>query len=79
MEGIYGVSFGNNKCYQWVTAMVVNFFWQLFFESVLKVVLIAFFIALIRRTMDWNQDHVDVDEELPTIYHDPEHPETAGR
>ena len=79
MVGLFGVSFGNNTCYQWVTAMVVNFFWQMFFESIVKVAIIALFIALIRRTPDWNQDHVDVDEEMPTIYHDPEHPDISGR
>ena len=79
MVALYGISFGNNKCYQWVTAMVVNFFWQLFFESIVKVAIVAAFIAIIKRKMDWDQDHVDADEELPTIYHDPEHPETQGR
>ena len=76
---LYGLSFGNNKCYQWVTAMVVNFFYQLFFESVVKVAIFALFIALIKRVPDWDQDHVDADEEIPTIYHDPEHPDIAGR
>ena len=37
MVCMYGLSFGNNKTYQWVTAMVVNFFWNIFIESVLKV------------------------------------------
>jgi len=76
---LYGISFGNNKCFQWVSTMVVNFFWQLFLESVIKVAMIAAFIACIKRKPDWDQDHVDVDEELPTIYHDPEHPEIATR
>ena len=33
----YGISFGNLKTYQWVTAMVVNFFWNIFIESLVKV------------------------------------------
>ena len=37
MVCMYGLSFGNNKTYQWVTAMVVNFFWNIFIESVIKV------------------------------------------
>ena len=30
------------------------------------------FIAYIRKKANWNQDHLDRDEELPTIYWDPE-------
>ena len=37
MVAAYGISFGNLKTYQWVTAMTVNFFWQIFIESVIKV------------------------------------------
>ena len=37
MVAAYGISFGNRKTYQWVTAMTVNFFWQIFIESVIKV------------------------------------------
>ena len=33
----YGISFGNRKTYQWLTAITVNFFWQIFVESVIKV------------------------------------------
>ena len=37
MVALYGLSMGNNKTYQWVTAMVVNFFWNIFVESLIKV------------------------------------------
>ena len=37
LVGAYGISFGNLKTYQWITAMFVNFFWNIFIESVIKV------------------------------------------
>ena len=40
----------------------------------LQVGIIAAFIALWRRKPRWDQDHVDTDENLPTIYWDPEDP-----
>ena len=33
----YGFTFGNLKTYQWITSIVVNFFWNIFVESVIKV------------------------------------------
>ena len=40
----------------------------------MQVGIIAAFIALWRRKPRWDQDHVDTDENLPTIYWDPEDP-----
>ena len=40
MVALYGLSMGNNKTYQWVTAMVVNFFWNIFVESLIKVTVV---------------------------------------
>ena len=33
MVAMYGIQFGNEKTYAWVTAMFVNFFWNVFVES----------------------------------------------
>ena len=38
----------------------------------------AVFIALIRRRPAWDQDHVDADEEIPTVYFDPDDPEIGN-
>ena len=35
----FGITFGNLKTYQWLTSMVVNFFWNIFIESLIKVCL----------------------------------------
>ena len=37
-----------------------------------KVGIVAIFIAFVKRTPSWDQDHVDADEEIPTIYYDPD-------
>ena len=37
----------------------------------------AFYIAVCRKPM-WDQDHVDDDEELPTIYYDVDDPENGN-
>ena len=42
-----------------------------------KVILITVFIALWRKKPQWDQDHLDDDESLPTIYWDPEDPKVG--
>merc|ERR1719308_81557 len=59
------------KTYQFVTSMVINFFYTIIIEEPLKVFWFAFFIAY-QRKPNWDQDHLDIDEKLPTIYDDPE-------
>ena len=71
----YGISFGNRRTYQWLTAMMVNFFWNLFVEQPIKVAIVTMVVACIKRRPKWDQDHVDVDEHLPRIYYDPDDPE----
>merc|ERR1719391_511887 len=77
MVAMYGIQFGNEKAYAWITAMVVNFFWNVFVESLLKVGIITTFVACIRKKPNWNQDHVDSDEEIPTVYYDPDNIEES--
>ena len=92
LVALYGISFGNRRTYQWLTAMMVNFFWNLFVEQPIKVAIVTMVIACVKKRPKWNQvlfshqrrkksnhhvcpqDHVDVDEELPMIYFDPEDP-----
>ena len=44
----------------------------------LQVFWFAFFIAY-QRKPNWDQDHLDIDEKLPTIYYDPDDPETRNK
>ena len=71
----------------------MNFFWNLFVEQPIKVAIVTMVIACVKKRPKWNQvslitkkelstfsqDHVDVDEELPTIYYDPEDPLVKSR
>ena len=71
----------------------MNFFWNLFVEQPIKVAIVTMVIACVKKRPKWNQvltrekktcklfsqDHVDVDEELPTIYYDPEDPLVKNR
>ena len=43
-----------------------------------KVAIVVLFITLVHRKMDWDQDHLDVDERLPTIYWDPDTLDTSA-
>ena len=37
MVAMYGLQFGNEKTYGWFTAITINFFWNVFVESPIKV------------------------------------------
>jgi len=42
MVAMYGLQFGNEKTYGWFTAITINFFWNVFVESPIKVSEIQF-------------------------------------
>ena len=55
LVALYGISFGNRRTYQWLTAMMVNFFWNLFVEQPIKVAIVTCVIACIKKRPKWNQ------------------------
>ena len=55
LVALYGISFGNRRTYQWLTAMMVNFFWNLFVEQPIKVAIVTVVIACIKKRPKWNQ------------------------
>ena len=73
---VWGMNFSNMKTYQWITAVVVNFFFTILFVEPVKVVIFTLFVAS-RKKPIWDQDHVDADEELPKIYYDMDDPENS--
>ena len=75
---VMAMQFSNMKTYQWVTAIVVNFFFTILFVEPVKVLIFTVFVAA-RKKPIWDQDHVDADEELPKIYYDMEDPENQKR
>ena len=75
---LMAMQFSNMKTYQWVTAIVVNFFFTILFVEPVKVLIFTVFVAA-RKKPIWDQDHVDADEELPKIYYDMEDPENQKR
>ena len=78
VTALQGIQFSNMKTYQWLTSIVVNFFYTMFIVEPVKVLVFTVWAAA-RRKPDWDQDHCDADEKLPTIYHDPEDASIAGR
>ena len=55
LVALYGISFGNRRTYQWLTAMMVNFFWNLFVEQPIKVAIVTTVIACVKKRPKWNQ------------------------
>ena len=55
LVALYGISFGHRRTYQWLTAMMVNFFWNLFVEQPIKVAIVTIVIACIKKRPKWNQ------------------------
>ena len=64
-----GMRFSKMKTYQWLTALVVNFFFTILIVEPCKVIVFTLFVAG-RKKPIWDQDHLDADEVLPTIYYD---------
>ena len=76
LVALYGMQFSKMKTYQWLTALVVNFFFTILIVEPCKVIVFTLFVAG-RKKPIWDQDHLDADEELPTIYYDMEDPENG--
>ena len=70
----YGLSFGNDKTYQWVTSMLVSFFSSMLITQPLKIVLIAMAIGYCIKKANYDDDHVFQDEHLPKVYYSPNDP-----
>ena len=76
LVALYGLQFSKMKTYQWLTALVVNFFFTILIVEPCKVIVFTLFVAG-RKKPIWDQDHLDADEEIPTIYYDVEDPENG--
>ena len=69
LVALNGMQFSKMKTYQWLTALVVNFFFTILIVEPCKVIVFTLFVAG-RKKPIWDQDHLDADEVLPTIYYD---------
>ena len=76
MVALNGMQFSKMKTYQWLTALVVNFFFTILIVEPCKVIVFTLFVAG-RKKPIWDQDHLDADEVLPTIYYDVESSENG--
>ena len=74
LVALNGMQFSKMKTYQWLTALVVNFFFTILIVEPCKVIVFTLFVAG-RKKPIWDQDHLDADEELPTTYYDLDDPE----
>ena len=75
----YGIMFGNDRTYQWVTSMLVSFFSSLIITQPLKVFIIIWTIAYCSKKSKFDDDHVFVDEQLPTVYYKEDDPHRLTR
>ena len=76
LVALNGMQFSKMKTYQWLTALVVNFFFTILIVEPCKVIVFTLFVAG-RKKPIWDQDHLDADEVLPTIYYDLESDENG--
>ena len=74
----FGVTFGNSKTYQWMTSMITSVFSSILITQPLKVLIMIGFISFCCKIKPFDDDHVDLDEDEPTIYYDPDDP-TLGK
>ncbi|XP_059084074.1 uncharacterized protein LOC131881274 [Tigriopus californicus] len=76
----FGLSFGNDKAYQWMVSMISAFFFSILLTQPLKIILITLIVSFLYKRSLFNDDHAECDEEPPTIYFDSENiPETQRR
>ncbi len=74
----YGVSFGNDKTYQWMTSMLTSMFSSILITQPIKVMVMIGCAAYCCKINPFNDDHVDFDEDEPVLYYDPDDP-TLGK
>ena len=65
----YGLSFGNDRTYQWFTSMIVSFISSLIITQPLKILIIIWVMSYCTKKVTFEDDHVFQDEELPTVYY----------
>lgn len=68
----FGLSFGNDKAYQWMVSMISAFFFSVLLTQPLKIILITLIVSFLYKRSLFHDDHAECDEEPPTIYFDPE-------
>ncbi|XP_023236367.1 uncharacterized protein LOC111635594 [Centruroides sculpturatus] len=68
----YGIQFGNVKTSKWLTALVISFFSSVLLTQPIKIFLIAMFLSMVCRKLDYDEDDADEDEEDPQLEKDEE-------
>jgi hypothetical protein len=66
----YGLSFGNDKTYQWMVSMFTAFCTSVIITQPLKILALTVLISYCCRKPYFDDDHTEADEEPPTIYYD---------
>ena len=75
----YGLSFGNDRTYQWFTSMIVSFISSLIITQPIKILIIIWVMSYCTKKVTFEDDHVFQDEELPRVYYSPDDPTIANR
>lgn len=69
---LYALSFGNDKTYQWMVALIVTFLASVFIYQPIKILLITFVVTACCKRANFDDDHQETDEVMPAIYWDEE-------
>ena len=69
---LYALSFGNDKTYQWMVALIVTFFASVFVYQPIKILLITFVVTACCKRANFDDDHQETDEVSPSVYWDEE-------
>ncbi|CAH1793770.1 unnamed protein product [Owenia fusiformis] len=68
----YGIDFGDIKCKQWISSMIMSMFMSIFLTQPIKVFLIAIFFSLVFKKSEEEDEDVEQDEEEVELQHDEE-------
>ena len=79
MTVMYGISFGNDRTYQWFTSMLVAFFSSMIITQPIKILVVVTIMSYCIKKVTFEDDHVFQDEDIPMVYYSDDDPTIADR
>ena len=64
----YGISFGNDKTYQWLASVIFSIFFDILVKEPVKVVVVSLCLSAYCKGVDLDTNDADQDETAPLVY-----------
>ncbi|CAL1292788.1 unnamed protein product [Larinioides sclopetarius] len=68
----YGIAFGDEKTSKWLSSLVIAFISSILITQPMKIILMAIVASCLCRSIDYDEDDADEDEEDPHLRYDEE-------